>query len=646
MQYRSKSVVSVLYLFFVDFLILLTILHILFFNNNAIGQTLESINEKYHTANPRLEIGLEPNEVKVDKFLNKVYVANERSDSISILDSNLGTSKEIFINTIPHDVEVNDKLHHVYISSKSPSKTISILDGRTDRLIQNIPLIQAPLDIEVNEEESKVYLAGKDDIRLIDDNGSNALSIDSFKKYDVAGNYSKIAVDEDAEKVYVINQELPELLIFDNNLKLLENLSIPDKETPLDIEVSEKEHFVYVITEKNIYKQYNDTRMIGIELNNKPRTLEVNENTGTVYVISDSDISIINGTTNVIDNIIPLLKPPLEIEVNEPANIVYILSEKGVYALNEKTNKLSNIDSSEPLSNIEVNEDTNIVYVTSENSDALFAIHGPKHKVAVGITFSISPLNSGKIFCGDDKTEYPINQYLYEEPGINCIAKPNDGYEFVGWNENIDSNSTRPLKPCIKESPSFFDPIVIPIEKTLNNYNNTAETSFCITQYGKFTASFRELPAPFPTEYWVPLYGLIVSTIIGASIPSIIGWAKTKADIKKSNLHHNKIRSIYDDGRRDENDFESLDKLKNEISDSYIKGKLNQFHYSNLKDEISMLYQEVFMRRIDSLDEGSKEIDLKSKLKIVRDIKDAYSKGKLTGLHYDMLINKISEIEK
>lgn len=52
------------------------------------------------------------------------------------------------------------------------------------------------------------------------------------------------------------------------------------------------------------------------------------------------------------------------------------------------------------------------------------------------------------------------------------------------------------------------------------------------------------------------------------------------------------------------------------------------------------------MRKIDSLDEGGKDIDLKLKLKIVRDIKNAYSKGKLTGLHYDMLINKISEIEK
>ena len=186
------------------------------------------------------------------------------------------------------------------------------------------------------------------------------------------------------KKFMELNQYPPQLLIFNNDLKLLENLSIPDKKEPLDIEVNENDHSVYIITEKNFYKQYNDTNMMGVELNNKPRTLEVNENSNIVYVISDRDVSIINGTTNAkIDNIIPLLGPLLELEVNENSNIVYTLSEHGLYSLNEKTKRLSNIDVSEPLSNIEVNENSNIIYLTSEKSDSLFAIHGPKHKVAV-----------------------------------------------------------------------------------------------------------------------------------------------------------------------------------------------------------------------------------------------------------------------
>ena len=617
-----------------------------YINDSAIGQTLESINEKYHTTNPQLEIGLEPNEVKVDKFLNKVYVANERSNSISILDSNVGTLKEIFINTIPHDVEENDKIHHVYISGKSPSETISIIDGRTDELLQNIPLEQELTDIEVNEKESKLYLAGKDGIRLIDDTGSNSLSIDLVKKYDVEANYTKIAVDEEAEKVYVINQYPPELLIFDNDLKLLGNISIPDKNEPLDIEVNEKDHSVYIITEKNFYKQNNDTTMTGIELINAPRTLEVNENSNTVYIISDRDVSIINGTSNIkVDKVIPLFGPLLELEVNENSNVVYLLSKHNLYSLNEKTNKLSNINISEPLSNIEVNENSNIVYLTSEDSDSLFTIHGPKHKVAVGITFNVFPLNAGRIICGEEKIEYPINQYFYEEPGMICNAKANSGFEFVNWNENIDSNTTRPLKPCIEDSKNPFDPLMTPIQKTWQIYNDTAETSFCINQYGTFTANFRELPAPLPIEYWIPIYGLIISTIIGASIPSIILWARTKRDIKKSIIHLKKLKTIYEEGRRDEVDLESLNKLKDEISDSFSKGKISQFHYSNLKEEISILYHEIFMKKIDSLDDD-KGANLSSKLKLIREIKDAFSKGKITELHYNMLMNKVSETEK
>ena len=617
-----------------------------YINDSAIGQTLESINEKYHTTNPQLEIGLEPNEVKVDKFLNKVYVANERSNSISILDSNVGTLKEIFINTIPHDVEENDKIHHVYISGKSPSETISIIDGRTDELLQNIPLEQELTDIEVNEKESKLYLAGKDGIRLIDDTGSNSLSIDLVKKYDVEANYTKIAVDEEAEKVYVINQYPPELLIFDNDLKLLGNISIPDKNEPLDIEVNEKDHSVYIITEKNFYKQNNDTTMTGIELINAPRTLEVNENSNTVYIISDRDVSIINGTSNIkVDKVIPLFGPLLELEVNENSNVVYLLSKHNLYSLNEKTNKLFNINISEPLSNIEVNENNNIVYLTSEDSDSLFTIHGPKHKVAVGITFNVFPLNAGRIICGEEKIEYPINQYFYEEPGMICNAKANSGFEFVNWNENIDSNTTRPLKPCVEDSKNPFDPLMTPIQKTWQIYNDTAETSFCINHYGTFTANFRELPAPLPIEYWIPIYGLIISTIIGASIPSIILWARTKRDIKKSIIHLKKIKAIYEEGRHDKVDLESLNKLKDEISDSFSKGKISQFHYSNLKEEISILYHEIFMKKIDSLDDD-KGANLSSKLKLIREIKDAFSKGKITELHYNMLMNKVSETEK
>ncbi len=56
--------------------------------------------------------------------------------------------------------------------------------------------------------------------------------------------------------------------------------------------------------------------------------------------------------------------------------------------------------------------------------------------------------------------------------------------------------------------------------------------------------------------------------------------------------------------------------------------------------------QEIFMKKIDSMYDDDKEIELSLKLKLVKEVKDAFSKGKLTELYYNLLMNKISEMEK
>ena len=55
--------------------------------------------------------------------------------------------------------------------------------------------------------------------------------------------------------------------------------------------------------------------------------------------------------------------------------------------------------------------------------------------------------------------------------------------------------------------------------------------------------------------------------------------------------------------------------------------------YTNLKNEISLVYQEIFKKRINSL-RGSPEVNVKLRqvklAKLKEDITDAYSKGKIT----------------
>ena len=79
-----------------------------------------------------------------------------------------------------------------------------------------------------------------------------------------------------------------------------------------------------------------------------------------------------------------------------------------------------------------------------------------------------------------------------------------------------------------------------------------------------------------------------------------------------------------------------MDKLKTDLTYTYSKGKINEQQYTNLKNEISILYYEIYRKKIESL--NSKNSD-----KISDDISDAYAKGKIIEQHYKLLIEKISD---
>ena len=83
-----------------------------------------------------------------------------------------------------------------------------------------------------------------------------------------------------------------------------------------------------------------------------------------------------------------------------------------------------------------------------------------------------------------------------------------------------------------------------------------------VSQFGNFTANFKQLPPPIPPEYWIPLYGVIVSSIVGWSIPRIIGWIKAKRQGRLTNQYYQRINYLYSDHKLDEKDIEPLDNLK------------------------------------------------------------------------------------
>ena len=60
--------------------------------------------------------------------------------------------------------------------------------------------------------------------------------------------------------------------------------------------------------------------------------------------------------------------------------------------------------------------------------------------------------------------------------------------------------------------------------------------------------------------------------------------------------------------------METVNKIRNDLIDANSNGKLSNEHYTNLKNEISVAYREIFKRRIEST--SNTDTDVVHKIKM------------------------------
>ena len=123
-----------------------------------------------------------------------------------------------------------------------------------------------------------------------------------------------------------------------------------------------------------------------------------------------------------------------------------------------------------------------------------------------------------------------------------------------------------------------------------------------------------------------------------------MGWAKAKRQQRRVYKYHSQIKSLYGDSKLDENDIGSLHTIKRDITDEYVQGKITDQQNENLKDEISLIYKEIYDKKINSLNDGLGKDSDKFLDSITNDLTNAYAIGIISEIHYNILNKKISKI--
>lgn len=561
----------------------------------------------------------------------------------------------------------------LYVAN-SNQHSIWIFDGNTDKKIAEIPVGEYPRGITTNLATNKIYIANGLDNSVSVIDGENKAKIKDIK---VGKDPRGMASNDHLNKTYVANFDYDNVTVIDGNTDTV-NTTITVGNKPLGVAANGNDNRTYVaISSSNVVSVIDgnqDQVLYNITVGNKPTDIAIysvkeNEISFEKYFLlvtnsGDNTVSVINITS---DNGLNPIKDQEDMLVNTievgdtPQSIAIDKDEKKAYVANSKSNSVSVIDLSN-LANITNKLDINVgdnpydiainqrlekVYVINKDSDSISVIDPISDELVGGVLFNINPLNSGSIRCGINSTLAPVSQYFFLRPNTDCVANPNRGFEFLSWEQNIGDNSTQLVTIQSSGSENLFDFVNDLVYSTANFFGIKYDKEEAILDpegFAEYTANFRELPPPLPTEYWATLFSVVVSAIIGSWLtPLIIENIKSRKQKSSLEYYNRKISTLFADKKVDTKYLSNASSLKNMVSDGFNLGKINKDQYGDLRNKISVNCERIFKRQINSLRHEDISNLEKEKLKINDSITDAYSDGILTELHYNLLMENLSK---
>jgi YVTN family beta-propeller protein len=344
------------------------------------------------------------------KYLIKAYSSHTQPDQSSI--SGDGTK----VGSLPRSVAVNPITNTVYVAN-SDSKTISVIDGITNKLVSSIPVENTPVKMAVNPNTNKIYVVYCDPQGGSAHADCSSISVIDGKTNKIVSRIAEdvkandIAVNPDTNKIYVAEDFSNTVYSIDGNTnRVVSNITLVRNPTqiaignivvnespnanllPTSIAINPNTNTVYVANRNNdilsVIDGSKDRVSANITVMQKPDAVAVNPKTNMVYVSNEdaNRVSIIDGKTNrVLSTVVMTNNYPTdknnysEISVNPSTNMVYVTDKytNSLSLLNGTTDRIVKITSlGNWPSDVSVNSKTNIVYVTIMNANTVSTIDG------------------------------------------------------------------------------------------------------------------------------------------------------------------------------------------------------------------------------------------------------------------------------
>lgn len=239
-------------------------------------------------------LGNSPAGVAINSATGMIFVTNSKSDTVSVIDGLTRTVlQQIRVGGAPFGIAVNQNTNTVYVANWL-SDSVSIVDGSTHKVIDSIRIGGKALALAVNPATNFLYAVFPKSLAVVNLEGKSlSASIEFDDKAD------RVAVSPATNTVYVTHAGSDSVSVIDGSTNsVIKKIAVGD--VPVGIAVDPVAGHVFVAnSEENTISVIDDKShavVLTLQVGENPVSIDVNTATAAAYVanINSHSVSILD----------------------------------------------------------------------------------------------------------------------------------------------------------------------------------------------------------------------------------------------------------------------------------------------------------------------------------------------------------------
>ena len=370
--------------------------------------------------------------VAVNLSSDLIYVSQHGSGTVYVIDGSSNTiANTIHVEPLPWGVAVDSVSNRVYVAhydiyaTMTRKGNITVIDGSSASVLNKVTVGIDPFDVAVNQNMNRIYVSDPLARKVFVVDGSTNKVITGVSVGEVYG----LGANPVTNRVYAVFS--CSLAVIDGSSNtVITTFSVSCPLPSNDVAVNPNTNRVYVAARYSVEVFDGSTYAHIASINpgcNTPDTIGVNPANNLVYVdcIDNQQVSIIDGSTNIVRQTIALTYSPQDVDANAATNNAYVATTSNLAVLDPPTTSsttTTETTSAAGTSQLTVNaQDT-----TGANLTGYYAVlYQSGTAVSRGYTPTAFTLNKGQ-------------EYTIEADGYGSCA-------FAYWMDSGDPNNQRAI---------------------------------------------------------------------------------------------------------------------------------------------------------------------------------------------------------